>query len=79
MVSKGKSERGSVRDMVNAVVPSDFISTTEAGRIVGCNISTVRQWIYEGDLPAYRLGRTMIRIRRSDLEDLIKRIKVDFS
>lgn len=34
---------------------------------------TVRRWIAEGDLPAYRLGRKLL-IRRADLEAATTRV-----
>lgn len=36
---------------------------------------TLRKWIAEGDLPAYRLGGRAVRIRREDLEAIATRVR----
>ena len=35
---------------------------------------TVRRWIAEGNLPAYRVGG-LVRVRRGDLDNFAKRVK----
>lgn len=36
---------------------------------------TLRKWIAEGVLPAYRLGGKAVRIRREDLEAIATRVR----
>ncbi|MCC6778785.1 MAG: helix-turn-helix domain-containing protein [Hyphomicrobiales bacterium] len=33
--------------------------------------STIRRWIREGDLPAYRIGKRRVALKRTDLEAMI--------
>ena len=37
--------------------------------------STIRRWIREGDVPAYRLGQRRIALRRMDLATLITPVR----
>jgi excisionase family DNA binding protein len=38
-------------------------------------VSTVRRWIRQGELPAYRVGQRRLVIRRDDLASLIQPIR----
>jgi excisionase family DNA binding protein len=44
------------------------LSPQEAAWLLGVRPVAVRQWVASGKLPAVRLGRRTIRIRRSDVE-----------
>ena len=52
--------------------PSEWLQVQQAAETIPCSESTIRNLIARGDLPAYRFGPRMIRIRRQDLEGLLK-------
>jgi excisionase family DNA binding protein len=45
-----------------------YLSISEAAEIAGMHHSTLREWIKDGSLKAFRAGR-VYRIRRADLDD----------
>ena len=49
----------------------EFVTVAEAATLLRVAPSTVRRWIREGDVPAYRLGQRRIGLRRGDLVSLI--------
>ncbi|MBM7518247.1 helix-turn-helix domain-containing protein [Nocardioides nitrophenolicus] len=51
------------------------ISLQEAADYLGVSASTVRRYVGLGTLPAYRIaGSKLIRVKRTDVEGLLKRI-----
>jgi excisionase family DNA binding protein len=38
----------------------------------GVDTRTIRIWIAEGKLPAYRIGTRTVRLRQSDLDNLLQ-------
>ncbi len=63
---------------MNAVsaLEEDYLTVTEAAALLRVAPSTIRRWIREGDLPAYRLGRR-VALRRHDLSLLVKPVRTD--
>ena len=58
----------------------ELFSVQQATELLGVSESTVRRYIDDGRLPAYRLaGERLIRITRSDLEALLSPIRHDDS
>jgi excisionase family DNA binding protein len=53
----------------------DFLTIAEAARIIHVAESTIRRWIREGELPAYRIGKRRVAVRREDLAGLIGPVK----
>jgi excisionase family DNA binding protein len=53
----------------------NLITIAEAAERLGVNQLTIRRWIDDGTLPAYRLGQKNIRIKPDDLSALLKPIK----
>ena len=51
---------------------SPFYTVSEAARLLEVSPVTIWRWIESGRLPAYRLGPKNIRIRKEDLESMIK-------
>lgn len=51
-----------------------YYSLNEAAEFYGVTPLTVRRWIAQGLLPASRVGRSAIRIKRTDLESLARPI-----
>ena len=60
--------------VIESTKPGAFISLSAAADILGISVHTLRRRIAAGELPAFRTGRRIIRVRVSDLEDLLKRI-----
>ena len=44
-----------------------YVTQTEAARVLSVSLRTVHNLIRRGDLPAYKIGRNT-RVRRSDLD-----------
>ncbi len=54
---------------------SRFVSQSAAADHLGVTVRTIRRYITDGLLPAYRVGpRGDIRIRPEDLERLVRRV-----
>ena len=51
---------------------TDYATVSEAARLLRVSVPTVWRWIDSGRLPAYRVGSRIIRIRRADLESLVR-------
>ncbi len=49
----------------------EFVTVAEAATLLRVAPSTVRRWIREGDVPAHRIGRRRVALRRADLASLI--------
>jgi excisionase family DNA binding protein len=49
----------------------DYVTVEEAATLLRVAPSTIRRWIREGDLPAYRFGRRRVALKRADLATLI--------
>src|SRR5688572_8401147 len=54
-----------------SVLEEDYLTVTEAAALLRVAPSTVRRWIREGDVPAYRLGKRRVALRRDDLSLLV--------
>ena len=52
-------------------VDEEYVTVAEAATLLRVAPSTVRRWIREGDVPAYRIGRRRVALRRDDLSNLI--------
>jgi excisionase family DNA binding protein len=48
----------------------ESVDLKTASRITGIAYSTLRQWISQGDLPAYRVNGTRVRVYIDDLQNL---------
>ncbi|HET8522055.1 MAG TPA: helix-turn-helix domain-containing protein [Thermomicrobiales bacterium] len=55
----------------------DFLTVSETAQHLDVAESTVRRWIREGELPAYRIGKRRIAIRRADIASLIGPMQTD--
>jgi excisionase family DNA binding protein len=51
-----------------------YISLSAAAEQCGISERTMRRYIAEGKLPAYRLGKRQIRVKSVDLDALLVRI-----
>ena len=50
--------------------PDEFLTVAEVASTLKLNQQTVRNWIDQGSLPAFRVGRR-VRIRRSDFQRIL--------
>jgi excisionase family DNA binding protein len=51
--------------------PEQYLTVSRAAKLLSVHPSTVRRWIDQGRLPAYRLGPKRIALRSVDLAGLI--------
>lgn len=59
---------------IDTTKPGAFISLTKAADILSISVPTLRRRIAAGDLPAFRSGRRIVRIKVSDLEQMLRRV-----
>ena len=52
-------------------VDEEYVTVAEAAALLRVATSTIRRWIREGDVPAHRIGRRRVALRRADLARLI--------
>jgi excisionase family DNA binding protein len=52
---------------MNTLHVEEYLSVQEAAAVLRVHRSTIRRWIAEGDLPAYRVGQRKLAVKRSDL------------
>ncbi|TAK35106.1 MAG: DNA-binding protein [Chloroflexota bacterium] len=45
----------------------ELLTMAEAARILKVSVVTIKRWLKQGIIPAYRVGPRYVRIRRSDL------------
>jgi putative molybdopterin biosynthesis protein len=57
------------------LLDEEFLTVAEVAEILKLNQQTVRNWIDQGYLKAFHVGRR-VRILRSDLEELIQRSRI---
>ncbi len=55
----------------------DLIALPEGGALIGVSPHTVRGWIRQGRLPAYRFGHRTLRVRRSELLAMAEHVGAD--
>ena len=53
----------------------DYVTVSEAAEILHVGTSTIRRWIREERIPAYRLGQRRIYLKRADLSSVIAPIR----
>ena len=54
-----------------SALEEDYLTVAEAAALLRVAPSTIRRWIREGDVPAFRLGRRRVGLKRDDLNGLI--------
>ncbi|MCD6032015.1 MAG: hypothetical protein K0S78_4197 [Thermomicrobiales bacterium] len=54
-----------------SAVEEEYLTVAEAATLLRVAPSTVRRWIRDGDVPAYRIGRRRVALKRDDLSTLI--------
>ena len=54
---------------------TDYVTVTEAARILGCSPNTARKWGERGDIPMRRNPANKYRLyRRADLDAFLKKL-----
>jgi len=53
-------------------MPDELLTTTEAAKLLGVDRSTVARYVRQGKLPAIRLPSGHTRIRRADVDRLVR-------
>jgi excisionase family DNA binding protein len=48
-----------------------YLTVAEAAKLLRVAPSTIRRWIRDGDVPAYRIGQRRLALKRADLTSLI--------
>ena len=56
---------------MSTMLDGDLLTVAEAAALLKVHASTIRRWIAQGDLPAYRVGQRRVALRRDDLVNLI--------
>ncbi len=54
----------------------DYVTVREAATILRVGQSTIRRWIREERVPAYRLGQRRVLLKRADLGRLLSPVQV---
>lgn len=54
------------------ITQDDLLTVQQAAELLQMSTSTIWRWINQGDLPAYRLGQRRVRVRRGDVERIIR-------
>lgn len=52
--------------------PDSFLTLDATAEYFGCSRDTVRRMVARGELPAVRIGKRLLRIRRMDVERAVK-------
>lgn len=60
--------------VIESTKPGAFVSLSTAADMLGISVHTLRRRIAAGELPAFRTGRRIIRVRVSDLEKILQRV-----
>ena len=58
-------------------IDEDYVTVAEAATLLRVAPSTIRRWIREGDVPAYRIGRRRVALKRDELSTLITPARPD--
>ena len=56
---------------MSTYTPDQLMTASQAARLLSVHISTIRRWIKQGKLPAYRVGDKGVRVRHADVVRLI--------
>ncbi len=50
----------------------EYVTVHEAATLLMVSASSIWRWIGQGELPAYRFGRRRVRLKRMDLDRMIR-------
>jgi excisionase family DNA binding protein len=66
-----------VLESAMSALEEEYLTVAEAAAHMRVAPSTIRRWIRQGDVPAYRIGRRRVALRRADLSGLIAPARPD--
>lgn len=52
-------------------IDDTYLTVAEAATLLRVAPSTIRRWIKQGDVPAYRMGPRRVTLKRTDLDALV--------
>lgn len=66
-----------VQRMINSQPNSDpandtYLSPADAAKYTGLSTRTIHRWIRSGVIPSYRYGRRIVRVRKSELDAVLR-------
>jgi excisionase family DNA binding protein len=56
-------------------IDEEYLTVAEAAALLRVAASTIRRWIRQGDIPAYRIGKRRVALRRADVNTLIAPVR----
>lgn len=56
----------------NSIQASPWMTLQQAAVYIATSVKTIRRLIATGDLPAYLCGKRGLRVRRDDVDDLMR-------
>ena len=56
---------------MTAILDDEYVTIAEAAALLTVHKSTIRRWIDRGELPAYRIGRRCLALKRADLAGIL--------
>src|SRR3954471_19545703 len=56
---------------MSTILDEEYVTISEAAKLLQVHPSSIRRWIDAGDLPAHRVGQRRILVKRADLANLI--------
>jgi excisionase family DNA binding protein len=56
------------RDVRIVIVDEPFLTVAQVAETLQLNQQNVRNWVDRGELPAVRVGKRRVRVRREDLD-----------
>lgn len=54
---------------------TDYLTVAEAASLLHVSQPTIRRWIAQGALPAYRIGQRRVALKRADLASMIQPVR----
>lgn len=54
-----------------------YLSMNEAAKYADVCLWTISQWCHTGKVPFYKVGRRLVRIKISDLDDFLNKFRVE--
>lgn len=57
--------------MTTETIRDDYVTVADAAGLLKVSISSIRRWIDDGTLRAYRLGHRRVLLRRSELDHAV--------